>query len=116
MEVDFAGPSGEAPEGLGRNVYRIVQESLTNARKHGGGAPVTVAVSGEPGARVTVEVRNRLWVRHGLRIPGAGAGLIGLTERAELAGGRLTHGATREGDFVVRAWLPWPAETLTEDT
>ncbi|MEV1172006.1 sensor histidine kinase, partial [Nonomuraea sp. NPDC049784] len=53
--------------------------------------------------------------RHGLRLPGAGAGLIGLTERAELAGGRLEHGATPDGEFVVRAWLPWPVETTRED-
>ena len=40
--------------------------------------------------------------------PGSGLGLLGLTERAELIGGRLEH-ATSGGDFVVRAWLPWPA-------
>ena len=39
--------------------------------------------------------------------PGSGLGLIGLVERAELIGGRLEHEAS-DGDFVVRAWLPWP--------
>ncbi|MEQ4716426.1 histidine kinase [Nonomuraea sp. B19D2] len=102
---------GEAPGGLGRNVYRIVQEALTNARKHAGGTPVDVAVSGAPGEGLSAEVRNPLWARHGPRLPGAGAGLIGLAERAELAGGRLEHGATPDGEFVVRAWLPWPVET-----
>ncbi|MEU8143889.1 histidine kinase [Nonomuraea sp. NPDC048901] len=115
MEVDFALDAGDAPEGLGRNVYRIVQEALTNARKHASGAPVTVTVAGGPGAGLTAEVRNPLRVRQSTRIPGAGAGLIGLTERAQLAGGRLEHGATREGDFLVRAWLPWPVETSRED-
>ncbi|MEU8398545.1 histidine kinase [Nonomuraea sp. NPDC048892] len=107
------------PEGLGRNLYRIVQEALTNARKHAGGAPVRVAVTGEPGKELSVEVSNPLWARQSARfpgrIPGAGAGLIGLTERAELAGGRLEHGATPQGEFVVRAWLPWPVETTRED-
>ncbi len=42
-------------------------------------------------------------------IPGTGTGLIGLAERATLAGGRLAHGRTPEGDFAVTAWLPWPA-------
>ncbi|MEW1840354.1 histidine kinase [Nonomuraea angiospora] len=105
----------DAPEGLGRNVYRIVQEALTNARKHGGGAPVAVAVSGTRGEGLSAEVRNPVGVRHVPHIPGAGAGLIGLTERAELAGGRLEHGATPDGEFVVRAWLPWPVETTRED-
>lgn len=34
---------------------------------------------------------------------------MGLTERATLSGGELTYGVDRRGDFVVRAWLPWPA-------
>ncbi|MFB4274805.1 sensor histidine kinase [Nonomuraea sp. MTCD27] len=115
MDVRLDLRAGEAPEGPGRNLYRIVQEALTNARKHAGGVPVTVTVEGTRGGGLSVEVRNRLWARHGARIPGAGAGLIGLTERAELAGGRLEHGATPEGEFVVRAWLPWPVETTREE-
>ncbi|MGW0482466.1 ATP-binding protein [Nonomuraea sp. NPDC003214] len=119
-----AGPAAEGPapyggqrlpEALGRNVYRIVQEALTNARKHAGGAPATVTVTGAPGRGLSAEVRNALGSRHNAlgsrhaaRIPGAGAGLIGLAERAELAGGRLEHGPTPDGEFVVRAWLPWP--------
>ncbi|UBU16767.1 sensor histidine kinase [Nonomuraea gerenzanensis] len=122
MDVRLDLRADGAPAGLGRNLYRIVQEALTNARKHAGGAPVTVTVEGAPGRRLSVEVRNPLGLRHGARlpgagarIPGAGAGLIGLTERAELAGGRLEHGATPEGEFLVRAWLPWPVETTRED-
>ncbi|MCP2359626.1 signal transduction histidine kinase [Nonomuraea thailandensis] len=122
MDVRLGLRADGAPEGLGRNLYRIVQEALTNARKHAGGAPVTVTVEGTPGGRLSVEVRNPLGPRHGgrlpgagTRIPGAGAGLIGLTERAELAGGRLEHGATPQGEFLVRAWLPWPVETTRED-
>ncbi|WP_433367084.1 sensor histidine kinase [Actinoplanes sp. CA-142083] len=40
-------------------------------------------------------------------IPGAGAGLAGLRERVRLAGGRLEHGPTPDGEFNLRAWLPW---------
>jgi signal transduction histidine kinase len=40
-------------------------------------------------------------------IPGSGTGLIGLTERVELAGGRLDHGRQPDGQFRLRAWLPW---------
>jgi signal transduction histidine kinase len=42
-------------------------------------------------------------------IPGAGTGLLGLAERVGLGGGELAHGPTEDGDFVVRATLPWPA-------
>ncbi|MEV0615950.1 histidine kinase [Nonomuraea sp. NPDC050404] len=115
MDVRLDQQVRDIPEGLGRNLYRIAQEALTNARKHAGGAPVVVTVEGRRGAGLSVEVRNPLWARHGARIPGAGAGLIGLTERAELAGGRLGYGPTPEGEFVVRAWLPWPVETTRED-
>ncbi|MDN3357094.1 histidine kinase [Actinomadura sp. DC4] len=95
------------PSNIGRSAYRTVQESLTNARKHAPGAVVRVMVDGSAGSGLTVEVRNPL-VKAAPEIPGAGAGLIGLTERAMLAGGRLEHGRL-EDDFRVRAWLPWPA-------
>ncbi len=98
------------PEGVGRNAYRIVQEALTNARKHANGATVDVTLDGAAGTGLTVEVRNRLPVGSApAPIPGAGTGLIGLSERTSLAGGRLEHGRTPGGDFELRAWLPWPA-------
>jgi signal transduction histidine kinase len=96
------------PANIGRSAYRTIQESLTNARKHAPGAAVNVMVDGCAGAGLTVEVSNPL-VKAAPEIPGAGAGLIGLTERAMLAGGRLEHGQTGQGDFRVHAWLPWPA-------
>jgi signal transduction histidine kinase len=98
------------PDGVGRNAYRIVQEGLTNARKHARGAAVDVTVDGAAGVGLTVEVRNRLSLAaHDDAIPGAGTGLIGLSERTHLAGGQLEHGRTPSGDFHLRAWLPWPA-------
>jgi signal transduction histidine kinase len=98
------------PAGVGRNAYRIVQEGLTNARKHAHGAAVEVSVDGEPGAGLSIEVRNRLPVGVGAAaIPGTGTGIVGLAERASLAGGRLEHGRTATGDWRLWAWLPWPA-------
>jgi signal transduction histidine kinase len=99
------------PAGIGRSAYRIVQEGLTNARKHAAGAAVTVQVAGGPGTGLTVEVSNRWPVGQSLtrRIPGTGTGLIGLAERASLVGGRLEHGRTDAGDFRLAAWLPWSA-------
>jgi signal transduction histidine kinase len=113
MQVTFEyGVPADAsvPAALGRNAYRLVQEGLTNARKHAHGTTVDVAVSGGPGTGLTVEVRNRIPVGQpvGPGIPGAGTGIVGLAERVALAGGRLEHGPAG-GDFRLHAWLPWPA-------
>ncbi|MGC4945733.1 sensor histidine kinase [Streptomyces sp. DT224] len=98
---------GAVPAASGRTVYRIAQEALTNARKHAPGAEVTVAVTGGPGQGITVDVRNPAPTAPFTPVPGSGQGLIGLTERATLAGGRLDHGPAPGGGFAVRAWLPW---------
>lgn len=65
---------GAVPAGIGRHAYRIIQEGLTNARKHAPGAPVLVTVAGGPGTRLTVEVRNRL-LPNAATDQAAGAGL-----------------------------------------
>ena len=96
------------PTTLSRNAFRIVQEALTNARKHAPGVPVRVALAGEPGVRLDVEVANPVGAHAGVALPSAGVGLAGLTERAVLAGGTLEHGARADGSFVVAAELPWP--------
>jgi signal transduction histidine kinase len=97
---------GEVPERSGRTAYRIVQEALTNARKHAEGAPVRVTVDGEPGKGLTVTVVNGPGHDTG---QGSGHGLIGLEERAKLAGGRLEYGSAADGGWRVHAWLPWTA-------
>jgi len=97
---------GELPDTLGRTVYRIVQESLTNARKHAEGSTVDVSVSGDPGDGVTVSVINTAGRK---AVPGGGQGLVGLAERVSLAGGSLAYGPTPGGGWRVSAWLPWLA-------
>ncbi|MEV5971591.1 histidine kinase [Streptomyces sp. NPDC051921] len=97
------------PASTGRTVYRIAQEALTNARKHAPGAQVTVTLRGRPGEGLTVDVRNPAPVGPVPHVPGSGQGLIGLTERATLAGGRMEHGPDPDGGFALHAWLPWPA-------
>ena len=99
----------QAPAATGRTVYRIAQEALTNARKHAPGAPVCVTVAGGPGDGLAVEVGNPAPAEPFAPVPGSGQGLIGLTERANLAGGSLDHGPRPDGGFTVRARLPWPA-------
>jgi signal transduction histidine kinase len=86
----------------------VVQEGLTNACKHAPGSAVAVSVAA--GERLVVEVVSRRSVRvtvPGEPLPGAGAGLIGLAERVAIAGGELEHGPGPDGDFVLRATLPW---------
>jgi signal transduction histidine kinase len=96
----------EVPDVVGRTVYRIVQEGLTNARKHAPGTLLTVELSGSPEDGVDVVMKNPLGF--GSATPGAGLGLVGLTERAELRGGRLD--AYRNGaHFVLHGWIPWAA-------
>ncbi|WP_169580700.1 histidine kinase [Microbacterium thalassium] len=100
VDVDPA-PSGEPPAAAQLAVYRILQEALTNALRHGDGGPVDVRLAWHP-SRVDLEVRNGVTGS----VPGTpGHGLIGMRERAQLAGGRLD--AVAEGDrFVVSASLP----------
>ena len=101
------------PEAVSRHAYRIIQEGLTNARKHAAGQPVTVSLSGGPGVGLDLTVVNQPATYGGspqsdtVRGSGSGMGLLGLAERAVLSGGQLSYGTDRSGRFVVRAWLPW---------
>ncbi|GAB3426216.1 sensor histidine kinase [Flindersiella endophytica] len=106
--------SGEVPDGPGRTAYRIVQEGLTNVRRHAPGASVVVVVQGAAGDGLTVEVTNTATSRRGDEALlgselGSGQGLIGLAERVALAAGRLEYGPGASGGFRLAAWLPWPA-------
>jgi signal transduction histidine kinase len=96
-------------EQLGRTAYRVVQEGLTNVHKHARGAATTVRLSGERGRSLEVSVANVGPVAAGSLLPGSGAGLVGLRERVELAGGTLTAAAGPDGGWVLTAGLPWPA-------
>ncbi len=77
--------AASVPASVGRTAYRIVQEALTNARKHAPGAEVRVAVAGGPGRTSPCGCATRP-LRGRPPVPGAGQGLIGLRERATLAG------------------------------
>jgi signal transduction histidine kinase len=101
---------GDVPDTAGRTIYRIVQEGVTNARKHAPGRPLAIHLEGAAGQRLDVTLRNPVPIpgREQPVAPGAGLGLVGMSERAELAGGGLQH-RTEAGDFVLHAWIPWPA-------
>ncbi|WP_396654345.1 sensor histidine kinase, partial [Microbacterium sp.] len=103
VDVDPAPPA-EVPTGVQLAVYRILQEALTNALRHGAGAAVDVTLAWHAD-RVELNVRN------GTASPAPegeaprGHGVIGMRERAQLVGGVLEAGRDG-GDFVVRATLP----------
>ena len=110
---------------LGRTAYRIVQEGLTNARKHAPGRPARLLLDGRPGDRLLVELTNPVGPAQvgpanpdepTLNGSGTGTGLIGLTERVRLAGGEIDHGVAPDGEFLLRALLPWPATQATSAT
>ncbi|WP_410815605.1 sensor histidine kinase [Micromonospora sp. 050-3] len=102
VRVRTDGTPGALPVGVDLAAYRIVQESLTNALKHGTGeAELTIAY--RP-AEVVLTVENPVR-RGGAGLPGAGAGLIGMRERATLLAGRFTAGP-HDGRWQVRAALP----------
>jgi len=88
-------------------VYRLVQEALTNARKHADGAPVTVRVSYAP-PETFVQITNPAG-RVRADAGGSGYGLIGLRERVGALGGRFTAGPAGGGAWELTARLPHPA-------
>lgn len=92
------------PVVTGRHAYRIVQEGLTNARKHSPDTTATVELAGGPGTGLTIAVSNPLGTASD--IPGAGSGLAGLAERAEMTGGTISYGAAANR-FDLKVWLPW---------
>ncbi|BBH71225.1 two-component sensor histidine kinase [Actinoplanes sp. OR16] len=111
MTIDFrsAVPADGPPVVLGRAAYRIIQEGLTNARRHGSGPAASVRLLGTAGQTLRITVTNPL--PHRPPAPSAassGRGLVGITERVELAGGTVRFGPVR-GAFELEAELPWPA-------
>lgn len=96
---------GEPHDVLSRHAYRIVQECLTNAARHAPGAVVQLAIAGSPEDGLSIRAANQLSLIT-VDSPGSGLGLVGLEERAELLGGRMSAGP-KGGDFVVEVWLPW---------
>jgi signal transduction histidine kinase len=112
MEIEFdlrVDHLDAAPAGVARDAYRIVQEALTNVGKHALDAAARVRVTGGPDRGLHLSIRNRQPVPAQTMptLPGSGAGLLGLQERVDLAGGTLVHGFDGSGDFVVEVELPW---------
>lgn len=94
------------PTLTGRHCYRVVQELVTNARKHAPNSPVKIELTGAPGDGLTIRSGNPRQLGDAA-LPGSGVGLIGLRERASMLGGRMSYGVDGEGRFEVEVWFPW---------
>lgn len=105
VETHVVGPTRPLAPGVDRAAYRIIQEALTNAAKHGE-SPATVELRYAPAAleiAVTNAARNARSARDG------GHGIAGMRERASLLGGTLEAGPSN-GVFRLRAQLPYGSE------
>lgn len=90
------------PDGVALAAFRIVQESLTNVRKHAGAVPTDVRVA-HTGEALQIAVAN---VPGQGRGGGSGLGLVGMDERVRVHGGDLRAGPDPTGRWVVEAVLP----------
>ncbi|MGA3526557.1 sensor histidine kinase [Melissospora conviva] len=107
LQVEYRrnGTVRDLPAGVDLAAYRIIQESLTNAKKHGSGgrAHLTLTYARDG---VTAEVTNPIDPRRELSAAGTGRGLVGMRERAAAVGGTVSAGPADDSVFVVHAFLP----------
>ena len=103
-EVEGERPD-RIPEPVSLAAYRIIQESLTNARRHATGAPVKVTLSFRP-QRLAVAIENATGSPQHANGRGPGVGILGMRERAAAVGGTVTARQLR-GGFRVDAELPY---------
>jgi signal transduction histidine kinase len=107
MRIEARLELPEAAGSVGRTAYRVIQEGLTNARKHAPGVLVRVSVTASE-ETLRIEIRNPAPVAppDAPALPGSGSGLIGIGERVQLADGELRHEWGAGGEFVLVATLP----------
>lgn len=110
VELTVSGEPRPLPAGMDLNAFRIVQESLTNVMKHGGGhARATVDVEYGPDTltlQITDDGRGAATALAGNN--GAGQGIVGMRQRVDLFDGSLETGPVPGGGYRVRATIPMP--------
>ncbi|MFJ3616116.1 sensor histidine kinase [Streptomyces hydrogenans] len=107
ISTTVEGGPEQAPAAHRLAVYRLVQEALTNARKHAPDAPVRVRITYKPPATL-IEVTNPPGRGPGIQQVPSGFGLIGLRERVEALGGSLSAGPGGAGSWRLAARIPHP--------
>jgi signal transduction histidine kinase len=113
VELRVDGDAGRIPAGVELSAYRVVQEALTNVRKHAPGAETRVDVRCLRD-RIELSVENDYPAVGNGKIEDAarrpGYGLVGMRERVALYGGALKAGPQETGGFAVQATLPIEVE------
>ncbi|MFD5335932.1 sensor histidine kinase [Streptomyces hawaiiensis] len=110
VELRVTGERVSLPAAWELSAYRIIQEALTNARKHAPGARTVVEIGYGADRLLTLRIHDDGPGPGSGPGSGAGHGLTGMRERAALVGGRLSAGAGPDGGFWVEAELPWGTE------
>ncbi|GGH33672.1 sensor histidine kinase [Microbacterium album] len=105
VRLETGGAEATVPDGISLAGYRIVQEALTNVRKHAPGAPVTVSVRTDA-ERVRVVVLSGAGTQPAAPSPPGGHGILGMRERVRVYGGDFRTGPTPDGGWSVEAELP----------
>jgi signal transduction histidine kinase len=103
IEVHVSGDIDDVPPTIGAAVYRMAQESVTNARRHARGATRVEVLVQVDATGIRLDVHD-----DGVAAASAspGFGIIGMVERATLLGGTCSAGAAPDGGWSVRAALP----------
>ncbi len=105
VEFEILGTPREMPAGHSLTAFRIAQECLTNARRHGALGPVRLTLGWEPD-HLQITAINTSRVARGRQRFSDGIGLTGMRERVNICGGQLDVGPHEPGVWVVRASLP----------
>ena len=113
VELVVEGTEAALPPGIDLSAYRIVQEALTNALRHGASGQARVLVrSGE--RDLELQIHNGVESASGRRqgasdrhVRRSGRGLLGMRERVRLFGGELRAGPEPDGSFTVTARIPF---------
>lgn len=102
-QFTVVGTPAPVPSVVAVNLYRIAQEALTNARRHGGAHATADVRLRYEGAAIELEVVN---TGRTVSVVGRGLGQLGMRERATASGGTIEAGPRPDGGFRVRARIP----------
>ncbi len=108
VELEVVGTPREMPAGHSLTAFRIAQECLTNARRHGALGPVRLTLGWEAD-HLQITAVNPSRVTRGRQRISDGIGLAGMRERVSICGGQLDVGPREPGVWVVQASLPTSA-------